>query len=256
MKKAGLVCALFLLAVSMSFSEGKAETGATGGVEKLKIVVASDATWPPMEFVNEQKEIVGYDIDLIRAVAEAGGFDVEIKNTAWDGIFAGLANGAYDAVISSVTITEERKQTMDFSKPYINAGQVLIVQTSNNTATTLKQMVGKKVGAQIGTTGAFEIEKVPGVELKTYDELGLAIEDLANGRIDGVVADTPIAADFVLQNPSYKGKLKIVGEPFTEEYYGIAVKKGNTKILDAINNGLEKVLNSPKMEELNAKWLR
>ncbi|HOV64537.1 MAG TPA: transporter substrate-binding domain-containing protein, partial [Spirochaetia bacterium] len=165
MKKAGLVCALFLLAVSMSFSGGKAETGAAGGVEKLKIVVASDATWPPMEFVNEQKEIVGFDVDLIRAVAEAGGFDVEIKNTAWDGIFAGLANGAYDAVISSVTITDERKQTMDFSKPYINAGQVLIVQTSNNTATTLKQMVGKKVGAQIGTTGAFEIEKVPGVEL-------------------------------------------------------------------------------------------
>ncbi len=256
MKKTGLVLALFLLAVSMAFSSGSTEAAQPQTSGKLKIVVASDATWPPMEYINESKEIVGFDVDLMKAVAEAGGFDVEIKNTAWDGIFAGLANGAYDAVISSVTITEERKATMDFSKPYINAGQVLIVHASDDSATTLAQMAGKKVGAQIGTTGAFEIEKIAGVELKTYDELGLAIEDLANGRISGVVADTPIAADFALQNPNYKGKLKIVGKPFTEEFYGIAVKKGNTKILDAINLGLEKVLNSSKAEELQDKWLR
>jgi polar amino acid transport system substrate-binding protein len=112
------------------------------------------------------------------------------------------------------------------------------------------------VGAQIGTTGAFEVEKVAGVELKTYDELGLAIEDLVNGRIAGVVADTPIAADFALQNPSYEGKLKIVGEPFTDELYGVAVKKGNSEVLDKINAGLKKVLDAGKDEELKDKWLR
>ena len=79
--------------------------------EAAKITVATDATWPPMEFVNEAKKIVGFDIDLMKAVAKAGGFAVEFKNTAWDGIFAGLANGEYDAVISSVTITDERKKT-------------------------------------------------------------------------------------------------------------------------------------------------
>ncbi|MCX7786725.1 MAG: basic amino acid ABC transporter substrate-binding protein [Spirochaetes bacterium] len=222
---------------------------------KVKITVASDCTWPPMEFVNENKEIVGFDIDLIKAIAEAAGFEVEVKNTAWDGIFAGLANDSYDAVISSVTITDERKATMDFSEPYINAGQVLIVQASTQGVTKIADLKGKALGAQIGTTGAMEIQKVQGVTLKTYDELGLAIEDLVNGRIAGVVADTPIAADYVLQNKNYKGKLKIVGEPFTQEYYGIAVKKGNKKVLDLINVGLKKVKESGKIKELENKWI-
>jgi polar amino acid transport system substrate-binding protein len=225
-------------------------------VEKIHIVIATDATWPPMEYVDENKEIIGFDIDLMKAAAELGGFTVEFKNTAWDGIFAGLPAGKYDAVMSSVTITEERKQTMDFSIPYINAGQVLIVRQEASGVTTLNDLKGKIVGAQIGTTGSFEIEKVEGVTLKTYDELGLAIEDLVNRRIDGVVADTPIAADFALQNPNYKEKLKIVGEPFTDELYGVAVMKGNNKVLDAINAGLKKALEQKVDEKLKDKWLR
>ena len=98
--------------------------------EPEKIVIATDATWPPMEMVDEAKEIVGFDIDLMNAAAKEGGFAVEFKNTAWDGIFAGLEAGEYDAVMSSVTITDERKKTMDFSDPYINAGQILVVPRS------------------------------------------------------------------------------------------------------------------------------
>jgi len=192
----------------------------------------------------------------MRAIANAGGFSVEFKNTAWDGIFAGLAAGKYDAIISSVTITEERKKEMDFSKPYINAGQILVVQNSMKGVTKLSEMTGKTVGAQIGTTGSFEIEKVSGVTLKTYDEIGLAFEDLVNGRIQGVVADTPVAADFALQSDTYKGKLKIVGEPFTEEYYGVCVRKGNTQVLDAINAGLDKVMGTSTYKKIEEQWLR
>jgi len=222
----------------------------------LHIVVATDATWPPMEMVDESKNIVGFDIDLLNAAAEAGGFTVEFRNTAWDGIFAGLPAGEYDAVISSVTITDERKKQMDFSIPYINAGQILIVRADIKGVEKLADLKGKSVGAQIGTTGSFEIEKIAGLTLRTYDEIGLAFEDLVNGRIDGAVADTPVAADFALQNKNYKGKLKIVGEPFTDEFYGIAVKKGNTKILEAINAGLEKVLNTKTYTKIEEKWLR
>jgi len=224
--------------------------------EKKVITIASDATWPPMEYVDENKNIVGFDVDLMNAAAEAGGYEVVIKNTAWDGIFAGLANGEYDAVCSSVTITEERKATMDFSIPYVNAGQVLVVEAGNDTDKVLADMKGKEVGAQIGTTGAIEVQNTAGAVLKTYDEIGLAIADLANGRIAGVVADAPIAADFVLQNDEYKSKLKIVGVPFTDEYYGVAVKKGNQEILDLINAGLKKVIDSGKAKELEDKWLR
>ncbi|HEC60958.1 MAG TPA: basic amino acid ABC transporter substrate-binding protein [bacterium] len=222
----------------------------------LHIIVATDATWPPMEMVDESKNIVGFDIDLLNAAAEAGGFTVEFRNTAWDGIFAGLPAGAYDAVMSSVTITDERKKQMDFSIPYINAGQILIVRTDTTGVEKLADLKGKSVGAQIGTTGSFEIEKIAGVTLKTYDEIGLAFEDLVNGRIDAAVADTPVAADFALQNKNYKDKLKIVGKPFTDEFYGIAVKKGNTKVLETINAGLEKVLNTKTYKKIEEKWLR
>lgn len=251
---------IFLVLLGVFLVAGVLIAGGAKEKEKgviKKIVVATDATWPPMEYIDEQtKEIVGFDIDLMKEISKAGGFEVEFKNTAWDGIFAGLAAGKYDAVMSSVTITEERKKEMDFSKPYINAGQVLVVRQETQGVRTLQDLVGKTVGAQIGTTGSFEVEKVQGVILKTYDEIGLAYEDLVNGRIDGVVADTPVAANFALQNPSYKGKLKIVGEAFTEEYYGIAVQKGNKELLDMINNGLDKVLGTPVYDDLVKKWLR
>jgi polar amino acid transport system substrate-binding protein len=225
-----------------------------GGTKK--IVIATDATWPPMEMVDESKAIVGFDIDLMNAAAKAGGFEVEFRNTAWDGIFAGLEGGKYDAVMSSVTITDERKGTMDFSVPYINAGQILVVKKEVEGVETLANLVGKTVGAQIGTTGAFEIDKVADVKKKEYDEIGLAFADLANGRIDGVVCDTPVAAQYALQNDEYKGTLKIVGQPFTDEYYGVAVKKGNKKVLDTLNKGLQKVLDSGENKTIEAKWLR
>jgi polar amino acid transport system substrate-binding protein len=224
--------------------------------KKTKVVIASDCTWPPMEYVDANKNIVGFDVDMVNEIAAAAKFEVEVKNTAWDGIFAGLANGEYDAVCSSVTITDERKGTMDFTQEYLNAGQVLVVPTAVQNVTTLADLKGKNVGAQIGTTGAMEIEKVAGVTLKNYDEIGLAYEDLVQGRIAGVVADTPIAAQFALLSDSYKGKLKIVGAPFTDEYYGLAVKKGNKKILDLLNKGLDAIKKSGKLDELQKKWLR
>jgi polar amino acid transport system substrate-binding protein len=259
-KKVLIICIALCLAVSsLAFAKGMFARGGKAKVEEgaLHIVIATDATWPPMEYVDEKtKEIVGFDIDLMAEIAKAGGFTYEFKNTAWDGIFAGLAAGKYDAVMSSVTITEERKKQMDFSNPYINAGQILVVQKATKGVTTLDDLVGKTVGAQIGTTGSFEVEKVGGVELKTYDEIGLAFEDLVNGRIDAVVADTPVAADYALQSGSYKGKLKIVGEAFTNEFYGIAVEKGNSEVLQAINFGIEMVVGSSAYEKVEKKWLR
>ncbi|MEN6499368.1 MAG: basic amino acid ABC transporter substrate-binding protein [Rectinema sp.] len=253
MKKRWSVLTSVMLVAIVSF----ATIGLFSCAEKSTVItVATDATWPPMEYVDENKNIVGFDIDLVNEIAKAEGFEVEIKNTAWDGIFAGLAAGNYQVIASSVTITEERKATMDFSDPYVNAGQVLVVRKDTTGVTTLADMVGKKVGAQIGTTGAIEIGKVQGVELKTYDEVGLAFEDLVNGNIDGVVADSPIAANFALQNPTYKDKLMIAGEPFTDEWLGFAFKKGDTKTQKLFNDGLAKVKASGKLEELQKKWLQ
>ncbi len=220
-----------------------------------RLVFGSDCTFPPMEMVDAHKQLVGFDIDLIHAVARAAGFEAVVKNTAWDGIFAGLAAGDYDAVLSSVTITPERARTLDFSSPYLEAGQVLIVPQGLNGLTTLGQFGGKKVGAQIGTTGALEVGKHRDITLKAYDEAGLAVEDLYVGRIDAVVLDSPTARNYVLRNERYKSRLKIVGTPFTDEHYGIAVKKGNQKALDLINRGLDAIRKDGTLARLVHKWL-
>jgi polar amino acid transport system substrate-binding protein len=219
------------------------------------IVVAQDATWPPMEFVNEKKEIVGFDTDFMKAVAQEAGFKVEFKNVAWDGIFGGLAAGKYDAVCSSVTITEERKKTMDFSIPYFKIRQALVVPKSS-TGKSLDDMKGKTLGAQIGTTGYMAIKKTEGVTPKSYDEIGLAMEDLFNGRIDGVVCDDPVAAQYALQKAEYKAKLKIAAVLETgDEYYGVAVQKGNKKVLDLINKGIKAVQKKGIDRQIRAKWI-
>jgi len=220
------------------------------------ITFGSDATFPPMEFVDAGKNVVGFDVDMINAVAKAAGFKAVVKNTAWDGIFAGLTAGDYDAVLSSVTITDERKGTMDFSTPYVNAGQVIIVPKTTKSVSTLQQLSGKSVGVQIGTTGDIEVAKIPSITKKTYDEIGLAVEDLTIGRLDAVVVDSPIAANYVLQNDKYKAKLMIVGKPLTEELYGVAVTKGNSKVLDLVNKGLAAIIKDGTLEKLKKKWLQ
>lgn len=242
-------CAVFSLSLT-------AVPGSVFAVENQKVVtVASDATWPPMEMIDENKNLIGFDIDYMKAVAKEAGFEVVISNTAWDGIFAGVDVGKYDAIISSVTITDKRKKAMDFSIPYVNAGQVLVVPVDSS-AKVVADLKGKMVGAQIGTTGAMEIKKVKGVELKGYDEIGLTFEDMAAGRIDGVVCDTPIAANYALQKESYKGRFKIVGKPFTEENYGIVVKKGNKELVELINKGIKAVQAKGIDKELEKKWLQ
>lgn len=202
------------------------------------IVFASDATYPPMQYMNEQKEIAGFEVDVIKAAAEKGGFKAEFKNVAWDGIFAGLSSGKYDAISSSVSITEERKATMDFSEPIIAIEQMLVVGI-NDKATDLAALKGKSIGAQIGTTSYFVIKDVKGFKaIKTYDEVGLAMEDLVKGSIQAVVADSPVAVEYT--SKKYTDKIKIAGVIKSDkvENIGIAVKKGNKEVLDLVNKGL------------------
>jgi polar amino acid transport system substrate-binding protein len=223
------------------------------GPKVAKIRVATDATWPPFEYVSEQtKEIEGFDIDLLKAIAEKEGLQIEFINVAFDPLLAGIAQCQYDAAISSITITEERKVGMLFSDPYFEAGQIVTVRKDNTNITGKDSLAGKVVGAQIGTTGSFEVQKISGATLKTYDDIGLAYQDLMNGQIDAVVADNPLALGYVGKNSD---KLKTVGKVFTEEEYGIAVCKTKTDLLAKINAGLKAVKEEGLIENLSKKWL-
>ncbi|MFP4084527.1 MAG: basic amino acid ABC transporter substrate-binding protein [Desulfonatronovibrio sp.] len=224
------------------------------GIAK-EIVFAVDATWPPMEMIDEDREIVGYSIDYMTAAGEEAGFTPVFRNTAWDGIFAGLAAGNYDAICSSVSITEERKKAMDFSIPYYEVKQGLVVP-KDSSAKNLEDLKGKTVGAQIGTTGYFAIQKVDGVKARSYDEIGLAMQDLYNNQLDGVVCDDPVAAQYALNEPKFAEKMDLVTviESDEPEYYGIAVNKGNEDTLELINKGIKAVKEKGIEDELKTKW--
>jgi len=218
-----------------------------------KITIATDATWPPFEHVNEQtKEIEGFDIDLIKAIAEKEDLEIEILNVAWDPLLAGVAQCQYDAAISSISITPERAEEMLFSDSYFQVGQLVTVRKDNTDIKSKDDLAGKIAGAQIGTTGSFAIEDIDGATLRTYDDIGLAFQDLINGQIDAVVADNPLAYGYIGNNPD---KLKSVGDLFTSEEIGIAVCKNNPELLEKINSGLESVMAEGLIEQLIDKWL-
>ena len=223
--------------------------GCSGETETIR--VATDATWPPFEYVDtDTSEIVGFDIDLFNAIADKAGIDVEFVNVEWDPLLAGVAQGTYDAAISSVTIKEERKDKMDFSDPYYVAGQIIVSKTDTD-ITGAAGLVGKTVGVQSGTTGDDEVSAMEGVTVTGYDEIGMAFVALLNGQIDAVVCDTPVASGYV----SKYDTLKTVGEVLTTEEYGIAMPKGSDELMAKINKALAEVEADGVIEDLVDKWL-
>jgi len=254
---AAAVSALALSVVGCGKKEEKpaeaANATAAAPAGPKTIVFASDATYPPMQYTDENKNIVGFEVDVIKAAAEKAGFKAEFKNVAWDGIFAGLATGKYDAISSSVSITEERKATMDFSDPIMPIEQTLVV-AKNEKATDLAGLKGKSIGAQIGTTSYLVIKDVKGFKaIKTYDEVGLAMEDLVKGSIQAVVADSPVAVEYTTHK--YADKIKIAGTIKSDkvENIGIAVKKGNKDVLDLVNKGLAAIKADGTFDKIKAQ---
>ncbi|OIO87922.1 MAG: hypothetical protein AUK03_17215 [Anaerolineae bacterium CG2_30_64_16] len=215
------------------------------------VKIGNNAEYPPFESVDASGKIVGFDPDIIAAIAKAAGFEFELINTRWDGIFVALASGEFGAVISAATITDERKQTVDFSDPYFNAGQMIAVKQGSPIKTPA-DLDGKKVGVQLGTTGDIWVSDNTKAEVVRYDEITLAFQALGNGDIDAIVNDGPTSADIIKANPELGATL--VGEPFTEENYGIAVSKDKPELLAAINKGLAAVKASGEYDKIYETW--
>ena len=212
----------------------------------------SDATFPPMEFVDANKNVVGFDVDMINAIGKLEGFTAVVKSTAWDGIFAGLTAGDYDGVLSSVTITDERKVTMDFSTPYLNAGPGHHRPQDHDERVHAFRPRRPQGGRADQHDRRHRRQPRSRASRKRRPTTISASRSRTStiGRLDAVVVDSPTAAGYVLQNDKYKAKLKIVGEPFTEEYYGIAVKKGDSELLGLINKGLAIIMKDGTLDKL------
>lgn len=217
------------------------------------VTIATDATFPPFEMVDETtKELIGFDIELMEAVAAQAGIQYEFVNLPFDPMLAGLSECQYDMAIAAITITDERKEQFLFSDPYVDAGQIITVKVGDTSIQGKADLAGKIVGAQLGTTGEIEAQAIEGVEYKPYDTYDLAFLDLMNGQIDAVIADNPTALGFIEKNPQ---SLMTVGEVFTSEFYGIAICKDRQDLLDLINPALAAVKESGFVEGLAAKYL-
>jgi polar amino acid transport system substrate-binding protein len=211
--------------------------------------VGTSADFPPFEYV-EDGEYVGFDMDLIRAIADEADIEIEIVDMSFDSLIAALMTGNLDIVIAGMTITEEREDAVDFTDPYWTADQSVVVKEDSGKNLTV--LFGdNKIGAQTGTTGDIWVEEnlvntgILKGQFKRYETFVLAMTDLVNGNVDGVVLDAPVAERYAKIRP-----VKIVGIIKTYEEYGIAVREGNTELLEKLNVGLEKVRESGKMDEL------
>ncbi len=219
------------------------------------LVVASDPTFPPNEMLDMNKEIVGFSIDYIKAVGKEAGFDVQVKNIAWDGIFAALASRQADVIAASVSITDKRKKAMLFTDPYYELHQA-VVMPQGKSISSLEELAGKKVGGQIGTSAIVQTipkSKVKAI-VKTYDEVGLAFEDLAKGNLDAVMCDDPVAKYYANTKEEYRDKFHIsliTGDP---EYYGFALRKGDDELAEKLNAAIKAVKDKGIEKQINQKW--
>jgi lysine-arginine-ornithine-binding protein len=215
-----------------------------------EIRVGTDATYPPFETV-EGDVYSGFDIDLMNAVAREMNVRARFINASFDGIFPALQNGTFDAVISSVTITDERKSSMLFTDPYYDSGQLIAVREETQGISAPDDLKGKTVGVQINTTAQYDLEKRAGVTVNKYNTIDLALLDLQNKRIDAVVGDAPVLKFMIFK--SFRG-LKTVGRRFTDEKFGIAVAAGNEDLVREMNAALKRVRESGEYDRIHEKW--
>ena len=237
-----------LLTLALTVTTGCGRQDAAGGGNAASapaapaqtvLVVGTDAAYAPFESQDAQGRIVGFDIDIVQAVAARAGLQLRIVNTPWEGIFNALAQGDRDLVVSAVTITPERQATMDFSAPYFDARQLIAVRTGS-AVDGFAALRGLVVGVQTGTTGDEAVGKLLGKtnpKIRRFESTPLALKELESGGVDAVVADNGVIAHHVANNPG--GGFRTVADPaFVPERYGIAVRKGNTALLARIDQGL------------------
>ena len=252
---AGLVLAACGKQEPPAASAGASAPAAAPAPAAKVYVVGTDAAYAPFESQNEKGEIVGFDIDVVKAVAKNAGIEVKFLNTPWEGIFNSVAQGDRDLLVSAITITPERKQTLDFSEPYFDAQQLIAVR-SDSKITKFEDLKHLKVGVQNGTTGDEVITKLQGKStpnVKRFESTPLALKEMESGGVDAVVADNGVVVHYVNNNPDSKFKT-LTDSSFASEQYGIAVKKGNAELLEKINKGVAGIKADGTYNQIYAKY--
>jgi ABC-type amino acid transport substrate-binding protein len=247
--------ALALVVLLLVAACGGGSGGGGGGQASAEDVkVASDIAYPPFEY-EKNGEPVGFDIDLMDEIAKRANLKVEYQNVTFDGIIGGLSSNLYDASISAMTITPEREKKIDFSDPYFNADQSLMVPSDSGVG-SVDDLGDATVGVQIGTTGEIKAKefaeqgKIQG-EIRTFDTIEDAFAAINNGQIDAIINDLPVSQDEV---NSSDGALEIAQVIPTGEQYGIAFPK-DSDLVGPVNKALAEIKADGTYEKIYKKWI-
>lgn len=232
--------------------EDKKEVSVLQRVKDNKVIkVGLEDTYPPMEFRNEKNELVGFDIDLSDEIGKRLGVKVEYVMTEFGGLIMSLNSNKIDMSASAISITDKRKKEVEFTKPYVNSGQALVVKKGNTNIKDEKDLNGKTVGAQLGTTGEQAAKKIQGVkEVKAYDKVPQVFQDLDIGRIDAVIVDEFVGRYYLSKQ---KDKSEVV-KSLEQEPIGIAFKKGEKELQEEVQKIIDEMVKDGTMSKISEKW--
>jgi glutamine transport system substrate-binding protein len=229
-----------------------ANGGDAGGELQDSYVVATDTSFVPFEF-QEDGEYVGFDIDLINAVADEAGFEIELETTNFDGIIPGLQTGSFDIAIAGISIREDRKESVDFSDPYYESGLRIGVNIDNDDINDIDDLEGKTIATRLGSTSADYIDQnIEGAEANQYEQLDQAYLAVENGSVDAILYDAPNVAYYI--QTQGEDSMKMVGDLYQAENYGIAISKGQEELVAAINDALATIRDNGTYDEIYEKW--
>lgn len=243
---------LLIIAAVISCSGGGDSSGFAKIESKGVLRIGTDATYPPFEFNDDKTgQLVGFDIDLMKAICGKLKLKPEFIVVPFGGIIAGLRSDKYDCVISAMTITPERREAVDFTIPYYEAGQTIAVPLADSTTKSLDDLKGKRIGVQLGTTGEMMAKKIEGAQVISFNNIGAAFIDMENGHLDAVLNDAPTSRRAI----KVRGTAKIVGPLLSAENYGIAVAQSDKELLEALNKALQTLLDNGLVDSLNSVWV-
>ena len=236
--------------------EGGADSAELNLVEDGKLIMSTNAQFPPYEMVAGDGSFEGIDVEVAQAIAEKLNLELVIDDMDFDAALLAVQNGKSDIVMAGVTVDEDRLAVMDFTTSYANGVQVVIVPEDSEIA-SIDDLEGKQIGCQRGTTGYIFCSDTPenggyGEENVTaYDDGATAVQALLNGQVDAVVIDNAPAQEYVNANPG----LKILDTEFANEDYAIGVAKGNTALVDAVNGALAELTADGTIQSIIEKYI-